>query len=265
MLTKVYGIDQTGAVLGKNKAKPLKACELILGPNLKIEDVVFFKIPELGQWTHKLDSKATNHVFIDCVLGLPIKLYISNPEKSLRDWILKTKHFQIEKQSYGRKVSEAFFNSMLDYYNLNPSSPPKRAIEVSLKSNSVFTTRPFQKNIQTGTFRIWKELSQVLQGITLWPSDFYLKDEANTIFYEVYPSYFYKILLSANTRHPDPVIKYLSSKITEVNKVISESILDPDKCDALVAALGGLHCLKTRNLWDFNDENIFFEGNILGL
>ncbi len=264
MPNKIFGIDQTGAANGSSRAKPLKACEIILDSNEEILNVTFFKISEFGIWIKKLDPNFTNHIFIDCVLGLPIELYNIDSTRTLRDWILETKDFQFEMHKYGRKASEAFFTEVLRFYNLSSLYPPKRAVEVSLKSNSVFTTMPYQKNIQTGTYRIWKELGAALQDVVLWPSDFYLRDEASTIMYEVYPSFFYKTLLNTKIRKPEPVIKYLRSKNLSVSDTLSEAILDPDNCDALVAALGGLNSLRKEDVWSFNDDNIFFEGGILG-
>lgn len=261
---KVFGIDQTGATLSDIKAKPLKACELVLDDNRMLRDAIFFEISHLGQWVRTLDKNEINHVFIDCVFGLPIELHHLNPCFSIRDWIEKSKHFNIDGKNYGRNIAKEFFNRILDFYDLKNSSPPRREIETLLNSNSVFATHPFQQNIQTGTFRIWKELSECLDEILIWPFDFYLQQELKTIFYEVYPSYFYKKILKVRSRSKEAVLNWAKDSGLRLSPEVIKQLNNPDSCDAFVAAIGGLQSLKTKKLWSIDNPNSFFEGHILG-
>jgi hypothetical protein len=261
---KIFGIDQTGAVLNDKAAKPLKACQLVVDSSDQIKDILFFDIPHLGCWVQTLDQKQKTHIFIDCVLGLPISLNKAYSSQSLREWILKAGDFSFEDKIYGRQTSQKFFDEILDFYQIKNGELPRRDVEVKLNSNSVFTIHPFQKNIQTGTFRIWKELGSVLDSIVLWPSDFYLKDEFNIFLYEVYPSFFYKKLLNVKVRSAEPVLKYLEKLNLKISEKIRDQIYNPDNCDALMAAIGGLDCIKNNNVWDLQSEDIIFEGDILG-
>ncbi len=260
---KVFGIDQTGASVGSARAKPLKACELILNLDGNIHDLRFFAIPHLGEWVKTLKQNEKNHIFIDCVFGLPIRLHQINPSKSIRDWIYSSKDYTFLDKHFGSAVSQSFFAQIKYFYKIHETSTPRREQEIQLNSNSVFTIHPFQKNIQTGTFRIWKELSQVLDEILIWPIDYYLQEELNVIFYEVYPSYFYKKLFNVSSRSAGPVIKYLNDYPLKLNSQNSSHINNSDFCDALVAALGGYNCLKTNNFSQFFSDEAFFEGQIL--
>ncbi len=263
---KYYGIDQTGAILSKDKPKPLKACEVIFREG-SIFDLKFFTIEHLGHWISSLNPDHKNHIFIDCVLGLPVELYKSNNKSQIRDWISLAKNYSHEHKSYGMAVAESFFNHIKNFYNIKEDNHPKRSTEIKLKSNSVFTTRPFQKNIQTGTFRIWKELSFVLDSVLIWPLDYYLENELKTVVYEVYPSHFYKKIFGLKNRSHLPLLDVLEN-VRNINKTFDfdehvKFLNDPDFCDALIAAFGGYLTIHQRNVWNSISDQSFFEGEIL--
>lgn len=263
---RFYGIDQTGATLNRTKAKPLKACKIFIEKNL-LFNIKFFYIDRLGDWISNLNTNHKHHIFIDCVLGLPIDLFHSNNDLQIRDWIKTAEHFQDQGRSYGLNVSEKFFDNIKKFYQINSKEYPKRTTEIKFNSNSVFTTRPFQKNIQTGTFRIWKEIAPVLNQIIIWPIDFYLKNELNTTIYEVYPSDFYKKIFNLKNRNSDPLKQQLKN-ISKINpqfdiKTKLKFLEDPDFCDAFMAALGGYYVINQKDVWKNLSPNSFFEGEIL--
>ncbi len=264
---KIFGIDQTGAMMSKSKAKPLKALELIVNNENQPQDLLFFEIPNLTDWIRSLNPSDHNHIFIDCVLGLPMDLAEISLDYSIRDWIKAAENYNYNGNRFGRNVSEPFFDGIKKFYGLNENNFPKRNVEILLKSNSVFTTRPFQKNIQTGTFRIWKELAPVLEHIVLWPTDFYLNKKINVIFYEVYPSHFYQKLFDLKFRTSDPLIKWASElKMANpdfnLNSCLNH-LKNPDYCDALVASLGGFKTITEKNVWANLNKTTFFEGDTL--
>lgn len=252
---KVFGIDQTGAALSDTRSKPLKAAELTFDLEYRLIDLNFIQIANLSDWISTLDQKIKNHIFIDCVFGLPFDLYKSKPELEIRDWIQKAGAFNVNGKNYGLDVSEEFFKTLKSYYNLENLTHPKRTVESALKSNSVFTTRPFQKNIQTGTFRIWKELSFVLDQVLIWPIDAPIINSSHVILYEVYPSYFYFKLFNTKSRDIAPLQKILAP--------FNLKLKDPDYADAFIAGLGGYTCLQERNVWTNLNSKTKFEGDIL--
>lgn len=193
------GIDQTGAIDSNGNPKPLPACLI----NKK--EIQFFYLKTLSktaiQQQLQMNDLKNLLICVDSVLGLPEELNINWPSA-----LEKIKRFP----GYGRKPAKDYFR------HLGQGQIFKRQIEIFCKANSVFAEKPFQKNIQTGTFRIWKEL-------TLNLKDFYIPALENKKFatqlplYEGYPSYSWKLLLKSNHRRPTELTELIVKNNLELN------------------------------------------------
>lgn len=259
------GVDQTGAVMdGKGRvAKPLK--------------VVVAKIQKDGSWyfvtqrkgrallLDQFDKKNIEKLLrdlncfvswneialvIDCVLGLPKEIYQHQKESSLWDWIYQASDFQLKGKDFGREVAEAFFKT---FQMGRSNSIAKRECEVWSQSNSVFQVRPYQKNIQTGTFRFWKELGRSKTAWAhVWPFDSLDRREVKECpwIFEGYPSLIWKNMLGCQKREPGLLKTQmnqlsLSFKVDTWGHVLRSS----DQADALVLAFGGVWLQEQGKLW----------------
>lgn len=211
------GIDQTGAVNTKGRPKPLPSCLI------KNNNVSFFYAEAFSEDLKKYKPRL---ICIDCVLGLPKSTGIT-----LREAIQLTEKIN----AFGRKPAQNFFENMAKGKTHN------RKIETTLGANSVFTVHPFQKNIQTGTFRFWKEMAQS-------PDWFYLPalpNERKLVTKKIpvvegYPSYYWKVLLNEAQRRPHKIVEILKIKYPhlKLEKEEQKDLLnDANLADALLLAL----------------------------
>ncbi|MEY4631421.1 MAG: hypothetical protein RIQ81_1541 [Pseudomonadota bacterium] len=205
-------------------------------------------------------------VLVDSVLGLP---YAKNLHPfQLRDFFYKAAtHEKNSKEKPGRERAADFFDGLLrQYYKPTPSlgtAPfPRRICEAISGSNSVFQKHPFQKNIQSGTYRIWCDLGHALipgEDLTaepsIWPHDHLQATRTaskSMIIAEGYPSFYWRHLFSAPSRQP---LNIESLTIHEFEKrklklaCDSWQVLkkDPDAADAAILALSAF-------LLDLNHE-----------
>ena len=141
------GIDQTGAVNNLGKPKPLPCC-LIRGNHVEFYYLDSFSRKDIFK-TLKLDEFQQIVVCLDCVLGLPQELNIS--WRQALDLIKSN-------EGYGREPARKFF------LKLGEGQILRRTVEIICSANSVFSERPFQKNIQTGTYRMWKDIANSDHG-----------------------------------------------------------------------------------------------------
>lgn len=215
------GIDQTGAVDLKGRPKPLPAAVI------RCQTVEFFYLQSLSRL--HIEEKLGNFnsqimICADCVLGLPESVGTSWRQalKGLKDFT-----------TYGRAPAQKYF------FELGKGEIHKRKIEIACKANSVFQEKPFQKNIQTGTYRLWKEIS--LNENDFWiPSLEEKKSDLQIPLFEGYPSYSWKLILQAATRSPKDLTSLLKkSKIqikwTKAHQAQAEK--DPNLADAFLLAL----------------------------
>lgn len=215
------GIDQTGAVDTKGRPKPLPAA-VIRG-----QTVEFFYLPSLSRkhLEEKLGESASQlMICADCVLGLPEELAVS-----WRKALSRLQSFN----TFGRAPAQRFFQE------LGQGQIHRRKIEIACKANSVFQERPFQKNIQTGTFRLWKEIS-------LCENDFWVpalekkRSDFQIPLFEGYPSYSWKILLKSAARSPKDLTSLLKKSkmpIKWTQKHQAQAEKDPNLADAFLLAL----------------------------
>ncbi len=106
-------------------------------------------------------------VLVDAVLGLPaaITAQIQRSGASLAGWFEQARvHHErrlgLGLLARGRDPAEDFFAALLKRAGV--SGVPTRECERLSGANSVFIPRPYQKNVQTGTYRIWVELGAAI-------------------------------------------------------------------------------------------------------
>jgi hypothetical protein len=191
-------------------------------------------------------------ILIDCVLGLPSEILRSHGfEVSLRR--LERIEQLDPRAPFGREASQHFFSEILEQgWRPAPggSRPyPERAAEQLAGANSVFRTHPFQKNIQTGTYRIWRELSRCRRSVRLWP----FEGSENSGYsgarlHEGYPSLLWREYLEFKARTPQKLPACLRARGVQLSSAAARQIAsNADLADAAVLAFGGF-LLKTRGL-----------------
>ena len=218
------GIDQVGAVNSRGFPKPLPACRL---------DGSRFEFAQLKEFSHSAVSTFSGDdsavLILDCVLGLPKELNLN-----WRD-VLALLNTETR---FGRKAAEEFF------LKIGQGEIRHREVERLAKANSLFLSKPFQKNIQTGTYRFWVEMAREPD----WFSVPWLSGERTSAFriYEGYPSLLWRRLLSVTNRKPDELseltrkhfgLRWTAEQVRRVEK-------DSNFADALINALAGRHLLS---------------------
>jgi hypothetical protein len=237
------GIDQTGAIRSNGKPKSLPV-SYISGSEIHLDYLESLSTIHLSVLLGSL-HRVHLRLALDCVLGLPRTLPLS-----LRTAIQST----LNVPGYGRDPARQFFAEIAK------NTIPTRRIEILAQANSVFRDKPFQKNIQTGTFRFWKDLAKD-------PDWFYFPDVEKPIpnrtpLYEAYPSYSWRKLLGTPKRDPLHLDQWMQkAKMPyqlpkDWKRRISK---DPNLADALVIALH-LHQSTAQDLKRKPDR----EGWILG-
>jgi len=251
------GIDQTGASLNNGKsAKPLPVCvarETEKGKwqvhtqkekkPLTLPALTSDHIKDLLECLNLSNGLKKTALIADCVLGLPKAVFHSKKKGSDCLWNLfqEAAAFKLGEKEFGRDVAEKFFEHLLPPKS---KSYPRRVCEVWSESNSVFRSKPYQKNIQTGTFRMWKELGQNPTPWTyLWPYS-EVENDRNDLpwIFEGYPSLIWKDYLGLSHRNPKKLKSILANVKTKV-AVDSWTPLEkyPDHADSFVLVWGAIH------------------------
>jgi len=276
--TKVYlGVDQTGAVIKRGSGqvyRPLPAVIALPGKNRTIQIVAASR-------NHKKNSLASFDpaeivalvepyvevprdivVLADCVFGLPSDMRRANV--SLRQLLDRAAtHDSVASEPLGRQRSAAFFRNILKEFRPGRDDDkkwPLRRCEQLASSSSVFQEHPFQKNIQSGTYRIWCDLGRSLRkqnghAVRFWPHDFTTGHHANNAndthptgagqmmtIAEGYPSLYWKTFFGAKTRKPKDLRTLSTAALKDLGwsltcphwEVITN---DPNTADAAVLAL----------------------------
>jgi hypothetical protein len=96
-------------------------------------------------------------------------------------------------EGVGLKAGEDFFSKYFPEIKEFSSQDLIRAAEVELGCLSVFKNKPFQKNVQTGTYRIWSDLGKNgnYKDFNIWP---YQNEQGRAYLCEGYPSHALKML-----------------------------------------------------------------------
>jgi hypothetical protein len=238
MKNAIVGIDQTGAVTKNGKPKPLAATVLWKEQNRLKLDVL-----DLPALTQKTLETALQHfqlrvvdtlIVADCVFGLPAAF--CGTVKDARTALRKTN----SELGFGRSAASRFFSQLAIMSKIDVRPPPKRHIETRLNSNSVFQTHPFQKNIQTGTYRLWKELAADDSWFSLLP--FETSDHQKAWICEGYPTFYWQKLLLTQTRQPKNLPKLIRKHFptVEISKRLqAKAAEDANLADATVLSLAG--------------------------
>ncbi|NBX75606.1 MAG: hypothetical protein EBQ92_03565 [Proteobacteria bacterium] len=279
------GIDQTGAVTADGKkAKPLPTCIAIKqrtgtwrfiteisGKPLQLSRFQPEVVREcFEQLQLDLNWKKTAFI-LDCVLGLPRQVSVGLPKGKPYLWECfgMAAGFSNGGKEFGRSVAETFFSHWLPQ---KKGDFPRRFCEEVSGSNSVFQTRPYQKNIQTGTFRIWKDLGSVGKPwVKIWPFEQKGRHTEEAWIFEGYPSLIWKQCLQSPSRDLKKLRGLCKKAIPQFEIDTWRHIeRSPDMADSFVLAFGGVFLQGKRQLWvpsaSFAKEpNAFREGWILGL
>lgn len=171
---QVVGVDQTGAVVAsgprKGEFQPLYVARIELDRSLTTRRLVLkterSSLSELIEQALALDARTW--ITIDAVLGLPRSVQL--PGETLWDWVDLAR---VAKP--GRAGAEIFFEDLLRARGIAraPGAPLLRRCEQLARAQSLFSPRPYQRNVQTGTLRVWKELaglaSVVRKQLGIWP------------------------------------------------------------------------------------------------
>jgi len=230
--TAYLGVDQTGAVIQRRGGKvyrPLPAVVALPGKNRTVQilatsrhqkklGLVSFDQTEILGLIESCASERRNIVVLaDCVFGLPSDM--RRGDASLRQLLdHAATHDSTTSEPLGRKRSSAFFRKILEEFRrdgFKDKKWPLRLCEQLASSNSVFQEHPFQKNIQSGTYRIWCDLgrshgNQKDAVLRFWPHDFTTGPESNKVVAdriitvaEGYPSLYWRNDFGAKTRRPE--------------------------------------------------------------
>jgi hypothetical protein len=233
------GIDQTGAARNQGKsAAPLKAFWIrrekesawVGSPVL---------IPSLTRSALETQFQINQQfaLVIDSVFGLPFSCWPHGVTSSDHLWKLLRKTHLVP--GYGRKASELYFNRILAQSDHQGQGLPSRLCEEKAKANSLFLVRPFQRNIQTGTFRVWKDLAtgENQRWCNFWPYDTLKTGLKNAPWvFEGYPSWLWKNLFSFKKRSPKQIRNIFGGALKVSPKDLKALEFSPDFADAAVLA-----------------------------
>lgn len=257
------GIDQTGAQKGSGvKALPCAVLTQTSG-QWRILSTALEKLDQNSLEKLWKDHCENSKVWIalDSVLGLPTSSW---PERT-RLWDLFSSAAQTK--GYGQRVAEAFFSQFAGSADI-----PKRVVEIKAGANSVFRSRPFQKNIQTGTFRSWKELGFDQKWLNLWPHDFLQVNPKQPSLAEVYPTHSWRKLFGFKSRSPEQIPSLLKSLEIHCDTASQNHFTkDADAADACIAALTAYTICKKENPFSRLSKTLYQryqldkEGWILGV
>lgn len=262
------GIDQTGAALSQGRrARPLECAVLHQAPGSRHSrrwQLTSHRLPSLdSESLHtlfrelKLGHLAHSQValIVDCVVGLASGISTREPWELMRRTHLPALSAAgVPYPKFGRASAEAYFAGILG--EMAPTSPlPRRQCEVLASANSVFLTRPFQKNIQTGTYRIWKDLSTGEdQWLNFWPFQDVAKARQLSWFFEAYPSLVWREVFGVRTRDlkqlRGAVEKTMQPEVKIEIKSWPELLKNADAADAAVLALGALKLHHEKRLME---------------
>lgn len=260
------GLDQTGAVNPKGHPKPLPLAFLdgrsgllrtralngrpLTLPTFSRDALEAVLVENAVEDAHEIVRSPKTGLFVDAVFGLPMGLKAPSPREL---FVSASQH-----EGYGLKAAAGFFKTLapqIDY--------PVRRCESLAKANSVFRTHPYQKNIQCGTYRIWRDLG--LHGSD-WVHLRYFEKKKPTrpILYEAYPSLMWKQLLQLQTRDRTKLEASLKKFDVEIPKDDLQLMIEnADHADAAMLALGGFFLRP--EVSRSTDERLSKEGWILGL
>jgi hypothetical protein len=282
----IVGVDQTGAAQqGGKSARPLPVAAIrisddqmeYLSPPEGVFALSSLSVGALLKWGGPLVERAWAQgkvvLVVDAVLGLPHSVWQALGSENLYALFDRASREGGE-CPYGRPPAERFFRQILLESGWSEDAPlPQRQPEVLAGANSVFQTRPYQKNIQTGTHRIWVDLARDPR----WRTEARIFPEgggpslengplSNWIL-EGYPSLSWKRVLGSPVRNPQnfgALLKEFHPRVKISEETLSRIQRSPDLADAAVLALAGAVAQLQGSLFP-NLSHAPQEGWILGL
>lgn len=236
------GVDQNGSTVG-GKPKPLTAAAI----SFRYDRVALeaLELPSLSQGVimdlaaqSKIDIKRIA-IVVDCIMGLPARAL------SRRDFwkmMRSTQNFE----GYGSKVAKLFFDSIYKHESISP----KRHVEELIGAQSAFSRLPFQRNIQSGSFRIWKELSlNKRKWFNIWPYDLTSENPDLPWVFEGHPIYYWRERFARSRREPKALREIFDiHRVDLPQKLYNLARRDPDFADAACLALGAFLDLSFQDI-----------------
>lgn len=219
------GVDQTGALRANGRYRPLPAC-LIQNDTASVAYLEGLSLASLSAAFDLDPGLAPDAVAVDAVLGLPLSVGVP-----WRAAVSKAAAIS----SGGRSVAANFFRE------LGRGQVHWRKTDRQSGAQSLFLEKPFQRNVQTGSFRIWQDIGR-------HPGEFYVpaigEIEGRVPLYEGYPSLAWRLLTGCKRRDLralHPLSTFLSG--VKIPPGTFEQIQqDPNLADALMLALQLRRC-----------------------
>jgi len=261
--THIFGIDQTGAKGSRpNSARPLPTCVVFqTGPTTWTARSGYLPAltrDQIQSWLAEVDPRYDlRHppalaLVVDCVLGLPVSHWPRSPNADTLWRIMRQTH---SFSGFGREPAAAFFRTI---DRLEAPGGLRRCEELT-GAQSVFLEQPYQRNVQTGTFRIWKDLTAGghRRWCHIWPFDEPATAENRTSWlFETYPRLLWQELFGLAKRDSaaiDHILKTLNSTgLTVILGSVDRQHIaaDSNLADATVAAVGALLLQEQHRLFE---------------
>lgn len=240
-LSRFVGVDQTGAARrGGLAAAPLPCVALqregrwLLVPGARGGVLARAFSPSF------VDTDGATAVLVDAVLGLPAAdaraAGLPLGEQLLPSLLDRATSFRGPAgRRYGREVGAAF------YAGLRGPGDGLREVDRRVGASSVFTTVPWQRNVQTGTWRVLRELAASPGWLAVWPFTSPDARGARGWLLEAWPTLAWR-LLGSDRRRPDRLGAFAEVHGVSVHPEVGRAVArSPDVADAAVLALlGGL-------------------------
>lgn len=257
----IVGLDQTGASRKRGLASaPLPAVVLERREEAwvvtRIGDLPALTPDALEAFGVAVDGRLA--IAVDACLGLPADAVPSGT--TFWDWCDAAADFSVNGRRYGRDVAEAYFRDLV------PTAGGARRVDHEVGALSVLKNKPFQRNVQTGSYRVWRDLGEAKcahgRWVVRWPD---ARDPCLPLLCEVYPSWGWRTLFQLRSRQPGALPALVEGHADVSTEVpLEQLVTSPDHADAMVAAwLGVQHLVwqPTRPPHDIDRR----EGWILGV
>lgn len=228
------GIDQTGAWNAAIR-KPRPLAMAIIRPELgrwKFECLPLAQFTPQGfaEANVKFESTSTL-IATDCVFWS----HSSQTFKNLKTDFKNAHQWRLIHQRVSREIAQAFFRT-----HGRPAGT-KRPVDQKMKAQSLYSPTPFQRNIQTGTFRIWSELGEnPLNWIGIYPWS-PIDSDVNTWAVEAYPSYAWNSIFNSKIRNPKKLPHWIQKRFSKqlIVTASAKALISKDGnyADAAVLAL----------------------------
>lgn len=226
----VVGIDQTGAATrGGRGAKPLPGVHLRHdGTQWTLSTTTF---PSLS--AEALGATGATLVCVDAVLGLPETAWPLTGCPPNADGLRTLfRHAADAARGYGRAPAEAFFGTF------DPGGDGLRVQDRQLGAQSVFRSVPYQRQVLTGTYRVWRDLGRSPEAFSL--HGFEPPDPGRPHLAEGWPTWGWRTLIGERTRRPTALPAWLRAHGVRLGDADADVLVTkPDHADAAVAALCG--------------------------